>query len=219
MKHSSFLTFILLSAFSLLAVSGCKKAVLPQGSGDTKLKIQLSLSVNEPQVKAVDNAFEEGDQIGLYVSYDGELKAQGNYSDNRKYTLKSGVWTSESDLFWKDQESAADFYCYYPYAAPGNPLEYAFSVSANQSDLHSYKAADLLWGKCAGAVPSGGQVKITTSHLMSNLLVYLKPGKGFTEDEFAAANKKLAAEKNVRLIDGKEFAALLLEVGIKGLSL
>ena len=142
-------------------------------------------------MKATDNSFEEGDQIGLYVSYDGDLKEQGNYSDNRKYTFKSGVWTSESDLFWKDQESAADFYCYYPYSAPGNPLEYAFSVSANQSDLHSYKAADLLWGKCVGAVPSGGQVKIVTSHLMSNLLVYLKPGKGFTEEEFAAANKQL----------------------------
>ena len=34
-------------------------------------------------------------------------------------------------------------------------------------------------------------MKIVTSHLMSNLLVYLKPGKGFTEEEFAAANKQL----------------------------
>ena len=178
-------------AVCILLWEGCKKVENPPVPVVDPVLISLSLTVDAPQVKATDNSFEEGDQIGLYVSYDGELKSQGNYSDNRKYTFKSGVWTSESDLFWKDQESAADFYCYYPYAAPGNPLEYAFSVSANQSDLHSYKAADLLWGKCVGAVPSGGQVKIVTSHLMSNLLVYLKPGKGFTEEEFAAANKQL----------------------------
>lgn len=178
-------------AVCILLWEGCKKVENQPVPVVDPVLISLSLTVDAPQVKATDNSFEEGDQIGLYVSYDGELKSQGNYSDNRKYTFKSGVWTSESDLFWKDQESAADFYCYYPYAAPGNPLEYAFSVSANQSDLHSYKAADLLWGKCVGAVPSGGQVKIVTSHLMSNLLVYLKPGKGFTEEEFAAANKQL----------------------------
>ena len=219
MNHESVMKIFLTTAGITMLWTSCKKIDGPATPNVDPVVINLSLTVNSPEVKATDNSFEDGDQIGLYVSYDGDLKEQGNYSDNRKYTFKSGVWTSESDLFWKDQESPADFYCYYPYAAPGNPLEYAFSVSANQSDLHSYKAADLLWGKCVGAVPSGGQVKIVTSHLMSNLLVYLKPGKGFTEEEFAAANKKLAAEKNVRLIDGKEFAALLLEVGIKGLSL
>lgn len=38
-------------------------------------------------------------------------------------------------------------------------------------------------------------------------------------DSYSEKAQELAAEKNVRLIDGKEFAALLLEVGIKGLSL
>ena len=191
MNHESVMKIFLTTAGITMLWTSCKKIDRPVTPNVDPVVINLSLTVNSPEVKATDNSFEEGDQIGLYVSYDGELKSQGNYSDNRKYTFKSGVWTSESDLFWKDQESAADFYCYYPYAAPGNPLEYAFSVSANQSDLHSYKAADLLWGKCVGAVPSGGQVKIVTSHLMSNLLVYLKPGKGFTEEEFAAANKQL----------------------------
>lgn len=38
-------------------------------------------------------------------------------------------------------------------------------------------------------------------------------------DKYSDKALELAEEKNVRLIDGKEFAALLLEVGIKGLSL
>ena len=110
-------------AVCTLLWEGCKKIENPPVPVVDPVQISLSLTVNAPQVKATDNSFEEGDQIGLYVSYDGDLKEQGNYSDNRKYTFKSGVWTSESDLFWKDQESAADFYCYYPYSAPGNPLE------------------------------------------------------------------------------------------------
>ena len=178
-------------AVCTLLWEGCKKVENPPVPVVDPVLISLSLTVDAPQVKATDNSFEEGDQIGLYVSYDGDLKEQGNYSDNKKFTLRAGHWTADTELYWKDQTSAADFYCYYPYAAPGNPLAYAFSVPNNQSDLHSYKEADLLWGKRTGAAPSSGQVSIKTSHLMSNLLVYLKPGNGFTAEECAAATRKL----------------------------
>ena len=178
-------------AVCILLWEGCKKVENPPVPVVDPVLISLSLTVDAPQVKATDNSFEEGDQIGLYVSYDGDLKEQGNYSDNKKFTLRAGHWTADTELYWKDQTSAADFFCYYPYAAPGNPLAYAFSVPNNQSDLHSYKEADLLWGKRTGAAPSSGQVSIKTSHLMSNLLVYLKPGNGFTAEEFAAATRKL----------------------------
>ena len=191
MNHDSVMKIFSATAGITLLWTSCKKIDGPATPNVDPVMISLSLTVNSPQVRATDNAFEEGDQVGLYVSYDGTLKEEGNYSDNKKYTLRAGHWTADTDLFWKDQTSAADFYCYYPYAAPGNPLAYAFSVSNNQSDLHSYKAADLLWGKRTGATPSSGQVSIKTSHLMSNLLVYLTPGNGFTAEEFAAATKKL----------------------------
>ena len=191
MNHESVMKIFLTTAGITMLWTSCKKIDGPVTPNVDPVVINLSLSVSSPEVKATDNSFEEGDQIGLYVSYDGDLKEQGNYSDNKKFTLRAGHWTADTELYWKDQTSAADFYCYYPYAAPGNPLAYAFSVPNNQSDLHSYKEADLLWGKRAGAAPSSGQVSIKTSHLMSNLLVYLKPGNGFTAEEFAAATKKL----------------------------
>ena len=191
MNHESVMKIFLTTAGITMLWTSCKKIDGPVTPNVDPVVINLSLSVNSPEVKATDNSFEEGDQIGLYVSYDGDLKEQGNYSDNKKFTLRAGHWTADTELYWKDQTSAADFYCYYPYAAPGNPLAYAFSVPNNQSDLHSYKEADLLWGKRTGAAPSSGQVSIKTSHLMSNLLVYLRPGNGFTAEEFAAATRKL----------------------------
>lgn len=67
-----------------------------------------------------DDAFEEGDKIGVYVvnrNSDGSqvaLKTEGNYIDNRMYVLRS-TWTSAVPEYWKDAATHADFYMYYPY--------------------------------------------------------------------------------------------------------
>ena len=53
-----------------------------------------------------DDAFEEGDKIGVYVvnrNSDGSqvaLKTEGNYIDNRMYVLRS-TWTSAVPEYWK----------------------------------------------------------------------------------------------------------------------
>ena len=65
-----------------------------------------------------DDAFEEGDKIGVYVvnrNSDGSqvaLKTEGNYIDNRMYVLRS-TWTSAVPEYWKDAATHADFYMYY----------------------------------------------------------------------------------------------------------
>lgn len=71
-----------------------------------------------------DDAFEEGDKIGVYVvnrNSDGSqvaLKTEGNYIDNRMYVLRS-TWTSAVPEYWKDAATHADFYMYYPYPSSG----------------------------------------------------------------------------------------------------
>ena len=61
-------------AVCTLLWEGCKKVENPPVPVVDPVLISLSLTVDAPQVKATDNSFEEGDQIGLYVSYDGDLK-------------------------------------------------------------------------------------------------------------------------------------------------
>ena len=68
---------------SLVAAS-CNKTEAPVAPSEDKLPIELSLSL---QTKATDASFENGDKIGVYVTYNGYLDAYDNYVNNAGYTL------------------------------------------------------------------------------------------------------------------------------------
>lgn len=189
---------------TIAALASCQKETSDLVQNEEKLPIQLSLSL---QTKATDAGYENGDKIGIYVSYEAALAANGNYVDNKGFTMTNGVWTPDEDIYWADKTSAADFYCYYPYGTPVDATAYNFSVKSDQSTLASYSASDFLWGRKVGAKPGEGAVAIRTAHIMSNLLVYLEPGEGFTAQEFAAA------EKTIRIGNVKNNAVVNLATG------
>lgn len=175
----------------VLALVSCKKnnvdpIVPPAPVPEEKVPIKIALSV---ETKATDAAYEDGDKVGVYVSYEDALAASGSYLDNKAFTLMDGSWTSSEGLYWADNTTTADFYCYYPYGTPVNATAYTFHVKSDQSALADYKASDFLWGKTLDASPTSSAVAIKTAHLLSNILIYLEPGAGFTLEEFAAAQK------------------------------
>lgn len=154
-------------------------------------KMQISLSM-EIGTKATDTYFEQGDVVGIYVvnyngSTAGTLASSGNHYDNVKHTLGE-KWNAETPMYWDDKETHADFYCYYPYGTPTDVNSYSFSVKADQSSETDYKASDFIWGKATDIAPTENTIQIGTSHLMSNALIYVKPGSGFTAEKFAAAD-------------------------------
>lgn len=159
------------------------------------IPVNISLSL---KTRATDTAYDNGDQIGLYMVYDGSMQSSDNYIDNKKYTLNGAEWKGDGSAYWKDDSTPADFYCYHPYGNPSDALAYDFSVKADQSDLSSYKASDFLWGKTSAVKPTENTVAISTSHIMSNIVVVLEPGSGFTEEEFDAAAKSVSIG-NVKL--------------------
>ena len=152
------------------------------------IPIRLSTDISS---KATDVSYEVGDQVGIYtVNYEnGEsssLADSGNYLDNILFTYNGDEWTPEKEVYWKDQVTPADFYCYYPYQ---NSLSSAsalrFTTQADQSSIENYKQSELLWGKATGVMPSSDPVRITTRHMLSNLIIYVKPGDGYTEESLA----------------------------------
>ena len=85
------------------------------------------------------------------------------------------------EQFWKDEETHADFYCYYPYVETiGNVSALPVNVRADQSALNSYKSSDYLWGKTEDATPDGNPVDIQVRHKMSKLVIKIEPGIGYT---------------------------------------
>uniref|UniRef100_UPI004029A6CA fimbrillin family protein n=1 Tax=Prevotella sp. TaxID=59823 RepID=UPI004029A6CA len=138
-----------------------------------------------------------------------DLKPSGNYVDNMRYTYSYNTWTPDETVYWKDDKTCADFYLYYPYQAGHvneNPV--VFKVEADQSNVNSYKNSDVIIGSTLNVAPSQTTVYIASKHVMSQVIIDLKPGEGFTDASLAASDVKVtlnipAVSANIDLATGK----------------
>lgn len=187
---------LIISACTLVALTACSSenggdSPIPSPPSSEKMPIHISTSLTN---RATDDAFENGDNIGLFVvnrKTDGSaasLQTTGNYIDNCKYTYQ-GTWTAAAPTYWKDNTTHADFYIYYPYTPTITNIEaMPWSVKADQSLLSDYKSGDLLIGKTLNVTPSENAVLIDAKHLMSQMVITLVPGNGFSNATLTAAN-------------------------------
>lgn len=154
--------------------------------------IPISISLT-PFTKVTDAAYESGDVVGLYVVNNGSsLAPTGNHADNVAFTYDGGQWKSSTELYWKDSKTSASFYCYYPRTGSVTDISaLPFSVNTDQSTLNGYKASELLWGSKTNVSPTSNTVDISTNHRMSNLLVYILPGDGYTAESLAQEEIKI----------------------------
>lgn len=199
------------AAMICATLSSCSKSEETTPVVETE-KIPINLSIGG-YTRANDSAFETGDKVGIYVvNYNnataGTLATSGNHVSNMQFTFSGTAWTPASAIYWKDDTTHADFYAYYPYGTPTNVAAHAFSTKTDQSVEANYWASDFLWGKATDVAPTKEAVPITTNHVFSNILVYLKAGSGFTADEFAAATK------SVKINNVKTDAAINLATGV-----
>lgn len=191
--------FKLLSICLMTAIlPACKQSSITPDVVDKRIPIRISTSIS----KVVNDSFETGDKIGLYVvnalqSEEGKiwtagtLLDTGNHLDNVCYTYNGG-WQSDVEHFWKDAYTKADFYCYYPYTPAINKTsEIHFETAKDQSTRESFKSCEILWGKTELASPSEEYVALHTSHRMSQLLITVIPGKGFTKESLAQSLSKV----------------------------
>lgn len=204
---------LFLFAFAAMMLCYCSKngnnEEAPLPVEPTKIPINVSMGV---WTRATDTAYESGDKVGIYVvnyngSTAGTLQSSGNHVDNMRFSYTT-KWTPDTEIYWKDQTTKADFYCYYPYGSPADISAYAFTTKVDQSKLADYKASEFLWGKATGMNPTANAVPITTNRSMSNMLIYVVAGKGFTAETLAAANK------SVKISNVKTSATVDLRTGV-----
>ena len=176
-------------------------------------KLPINISVSQ-QTRANDDAFENGDNIGLYVvnyngSTAGSLAPSGNQVNNSQFTYDGSKWSPENSIYWKDNSTAADFYAYYPYnTTVSSTSTYPFSVKSNQGTEDDFWASDFLWGKATNISPTSNPVPIQTSHSLSRIIIDIKPGSGFTETSWHAATK------SIKICDVKTSATIDLSTGV-----
>lgn len=155
---------------------------------------QIPINISATITRATEEAFESGDRIGLFVvnrNADGSaatLKPLGNHLDNMPYTYTT-TWNAEKTVYWKDAQTHADFYMYYPYTQTvASVSAMPFGVSADQSSLGAYKSSDLIVGSTLDAAPSASPVNIAARHLMSQVEIVIKAGAGYSESSLAEAD-------------------------------
>lgn len=176
--------------FGMLA-AGCQTDPVQQE--DELIPICIALS----QTKVAGDSFETGDAVGIFVVnatgngdsswLPGVLAQKGNHLDNVRFTY-SGTWTSDKEYYWKDSVTPAEFYCYFPYTGSIGDIENVhFTAPSDQSSAEAFRSAEILWGKTGLTEPVENCVNINTTHMMSQLVLEVLPGKGFTKETLAAS--------------------------------
>lgn len=187
---------------TLVVLGSCKKTEEPAPVPEQKpelVPIQIATAVT----RATDYAFENGDNVGLFVvNQPNDLQTSGNYVDNSKFTFDGMKWNTGKETYWLDADTKADFYGYYPYTSSVSSVNaFPFQVSQDQSTESGHKASDFMWGKVQGIAPTPDPVVITVNHSMSCLIVNLKAGTGWKEDDIKDAEVTLCGLKTSSLIN------------------
>ena len=204
-----------LIAFSVVLFVGCGKEPLPETPGGGGNEDDGGGEVIEKKIPiniagTADNAFDFGATMGVYVVNNtsagaGTLLPNGNHADNICFTY-SNTWSPETTIYWADQDTKADIYCYAPYSRAISDVEnHLFSVATNQSDNAAYKSSDLLWGKSSNVAPTDVAISVKMARLMSRVVVELVAGNGYTQEQLASAKVSICsvqADAKINLATG-----------------
>lgn len=186
------LTAAVIAFCSCSSGDGSGQQDVPDTPVTKNIPIKISTDVTGIEdTRATDYGFESGDAIGLFVvnhaadGTAGNLQLNGNHVDNMRFTY-NGTWTPDEQIYWKDETTRADFYLYYPYLPSLTSVDaMPFSTMADQTTLDAYKASDLLLGSTKNVAPTEAAVSINASHVMSQIVIKLVPGNGFTDESLA----------------------------------
>lgn len=183
---------------------------LPEPGISHKVEIEGNIEQHD-YTRVDDSGFCTGDVVGIYlVNYDGEtpgeLLVEDNHADNVQFKLgEDGTWSSEYDLYYKDDDTHVDFYGYYPYAEPTSIYDYAFEVAKDQrtaaqnGQLGTYEASDFLWAKAENIAPTASRINLNFQHKMSSVRVRFLQGEGWTDEaEYASVKREVLVTSTIR---------------------
>lgn len=129
--------------------------------------------------RATDTAFENGDQMGIYVTEEKkDLQLGGNAVNNECFVFNGKSWAGQRKVYWN--KGTYNVYAYYPFSKTVNDTEdYSFSVSTDQSNAKGYSQSDFLWASAAGVQASANPVSLQFSHQMSKVTIQIEKDASF----------------------------------------
>ena len=125
-----------------------------------------------------------------------------------QYNETNQKWTPVKAVYYKDANTHADLYLYYPFQSSITDVNASnFEVSKDQSkaatsaELSGYEVSDFLWGKAENVTPSESKVAVVLNHKLSSVIVTLKEkeeSSGFEPGEFEQLPKSVILTNTTR---------------------
>ena len=166
-----------------LAFTACQDNIVEPDVQVHDNVMRFNLVGPNAQTKVSAGAFEEADQIGLYVTdYVNEttpmpLQISGNRASNSLVTFDGSVWTPEQTIYWGNGKS--DVYAYYPYFETVTDVNSQYFELATDQSGQGYELSDFIWAKSEGVRQADGTVNLEMKHLMSKLTVKIVAGEDY----------------------------------------
>jgi len=178
-------TVYILSALAL--IFSCAKTPVDQLEQE---EMVLAPVFPSSGVKATAVGFENGDQIGIYITrYNGDtpspLQIGGNWGSNLTLSLNGSSWTLDPKVYW--EEGKFDIFGYYPRMDVSSVDALPFEVADDQTvtggveGMSAFEASDFLWASSKGITRSAS-VPLVFQHKMCKVNISLKKGAEYEGD-------------------------------------
>ena len=204
---------MLVSIIILVCYSSCSYSESIEENVRKEVRISASFENlsddSKVTTRAVDNAWESGDAIGVFMKKAGVTLEHPALSENAKYTTagtSSFTPARETDkLYYPFDKSDVDFISYYPYTASLNGMNYEIDV-ADQSNLSDI---DLLYSNNIAAVNFDNvNINLNFAHQLTK--VVLKITTNYTGKDLSTLSAKITnvnTKASFSLVDGTITAA------------
>lgn len=119
--------------------------------------------------RATDTSFEEGDQISVFATEKRTVQVS-NYAQNVRYTYHEGLFVTDEELVYPDENTTLSFFAVYPYGDYTTP-EFDFAVNRDQSVDGAYSESDLM--TASQVAKDQDIVDLTFNHRMTKVIINL----------------------------------------------
>ena len=143
-KFMFFVPMTMATLFFACSSSPSDEPETPPLSKQIPINLNIGCNLYEQQnisTRIMDTYFEPNDAIGLYVASGSGFASTGNYINNVRFLYtSSAIWQPDTELYWKDETTASDFYAYYPYSSEiTDATALDFQIKVDQSAVENYK--------------------------------------------------------------------------------
>lgn len=189
---------VFMFASTLLLSTACVNQI--ESETDIKegnIPINFSIKIKETATKVSENAFETGDEIGVYAMITGNKLNEERYIDNLllKYSTGNNL-IPQKPVFYPEGDATLDFIAYYPYQSDGVSTDSTIipiSIHTDQSIAANRSASDFMTAITEEISNSSSSVSLNFHHRLAKLKINLLPGENEDLDEMLAANPRIIA--------------------------